>query len=243
MTKTLRSFLLISSGVLALGLTACQTASTPPSMNEAEMVDRALIRAADQVAAQGITQDSLQILEKVYKRNPQDPEGAVRYARALRETGDATKAAIVLKPFAEDPNTSPVLKMEYAAVQLEAGRYEIAEETARTALKQEPESGYGYHLLGTAQAAQGLHEDAEQSFRKALANWTGDPVPVMNNLALSLAAQHKLDEAVDILEQAKEADPSRVEIERNLRIVKALQETFSYEPSAGRGNAPVNPKE
>jgi outer membrane biosynthesis protein TonB len=46
----------------------------------------------------------------------------------------------------------------------------------------------------------------------------------MNNLALNLASQNKLDQAIDMLKKAKEISPGRVEIERNLRIVSTLQE-------------------
>ena len=141
---------------------------------------------------------------------------------------------MILEPFIKDPNAPVALKLEYSAIQLEAGRYEVAERTARDVIKQDPTSGFAYHVLGTALDAQGLHQSSEEAFRKALDNWTGDPVPVMNNLALSLTAQEKLEEAHEILLQAKEADPTRLEIERNLRIVNALRETVAYKPSHGR---------
>lgn len=44
----------------------------------------------------------------------------------------------------------------------------------------------------------------------------------MNNLALNLASQNKLDQAID-MQRAKEISPGIVEIERNLHIVSTLQ--------------------
>ena len=244
MTKKLRSFLLLSSGIVIIGLTACG-GGTKGKMDSSDtsasaVVDKALMRAANQTTAQGMNAEGLRILETIYKRNPKDPEAAMKFARGLREMNELTKAAIILEPFVNDPDSPSALKLEYAATQLEAGRYERAEEVARAAVKQNPLSGFGYHILGTALDAQGLHEQSEKAFREALKNWVGDPVPVMNNLALSLTAQEKLDEAHEILLQAKAADPSRIEIERNLRIINALRETSISTPNpAGRTQAPM----
>ncbi len=234
MTNNVKSLLLISSGVLALALSGCQ--STSQTANSADIVDKALMQAADQATAGGITAENLKLLENIYKRNPKDPQGAIRFARGLRDINETTKASMILEPFVKDPNAPEALKLEYAAIQLEAGRYEIAERTARDVIKQNADSGFAYHLLGTALDAQGLHQSSEEAFRQALDHWIGDPVPVMNNLALSLTAQEKLEEAHDLLVRAKEMDPSRLEIERNLRIVNALRETVAYKPSHGRND-------
>ncbi len=233
MHKTFKSCLLLTSGVALIGLSACQSAPKA-GMSDAGAVDKALMRAADQVTAGGMTGEGLSLLETVYKRNPQDPMAAMKYAGALKSMNELTKAGIILEPFTKDVNAPAAVKLEYASIQLEAGRYEIAENIARTVVKQNPTSGYGYHLLGTALDAQGMYPQSETAFREALKNWEGDPVPVMNNLALSLMLQEKLEEARDTLMQAKEADPSRMEIERNLRIVNTLMDTVAYKPSKGR---------
>jgi len=70
-----------------------------------------------------------------------------------------------------------------------------------------------------------MHEEAERAFRKALDLWEGDPTSIMNNLALNLASQGHLDEAAEILQKARDVSPNRTEIERNLRIVTALQQS------------------
>ncbi len=46
----------------------------------------------------------------------------------------------------------------------------------------------------------------------------------MNNLALNLATQGFIDEAIEVLERAKALSPDRIEIERNLRIIRTLNE-------------------
>jgi Flp pilus assembly protein TadD len=52
----------------------------------------------------------------------------------------------------------------------------------------------------------------------------------MNNLALNLASQDFLDEAVAILEKAQTIAPDRIEVERNLRIVRTLQQSARHAP-------------
>jgi Flp pilus assembly protein TadD len=76
-----------------------------------------------------------------------------------------------------------------------------------------------------------MHPEAERAYRKGLEIWEGDPIPIMNNLALNLASQNNLKEAYEILKKAKSIAPNRIEVERNLRIVSALVESYNYDPS------------
>lgn len=168
--------------------------------------------------------DSLASIERLYKQNSTDPAIAVRYSRALRDNGRMTRAAMVLNPLIENPKTKTLgVVTEYAAVQAAMGNYEAAEKHARSAVLIDPNSAQSYHVLGIALDAQGFHKQAEVAFRKALDNWSGDPSPVLNNLGLNLAAQGFLDEAISTLRRAAGLSPDKTEIERNLRIVQALQ--------------------
>ncbi|MES2729114.1 MAG: tetratricopeptide repeat protein [Pseudomonadota bacterium] len=169
----------------------------------------------------------------IYK-NQNNATNAIRYARQLRREGDFTKASAVLSPFVNDPASSAEIKSEYAALQLELGNYAAAIKYAQMALALKPNDPQAYQMLGIAQDAQGDHVGAEASFRKALSLWKSDKIPVMNNLALALANQNKIDEAVAILQEAKKMGPGRVEIERNLRIISTLNEKVQYkQPNTG----------
>ena len=79
------------------------------------------------------------------------------------------------------------------------------------------------------------YKESETAFRRSLDLWTGeDKVPVMNNLALNLAAQGATDQALTILYQAQKLQPDKKEIERNIRIIRTLSEsptlTFPKKP-------------
>ncbi|MBP7721604.1 MAG: tetratricopeptide repeat protein [Alphaproteobacteria bacterium] len=214
-------------------LAACQTTGSSTAAGHAASdgsVDAALERAAAASSASGDKRQSLSILEKLYKRNSEDPQVAIDYAAALREAEYLNQAAMVLAPFANDKKGPPAAKTEYAAIQLALGNNKSAEEYALKAVTQDQNDYRAYHYLGIALDSQGMHKEAERAFRKALDMWQGDPIPVMNNLALNLASQDFLDEAVAILEKAQTIAPDRIEVERNLRIVRTLQQSARHAP-------------
>ena len=105
-----------------------------------------------------------------------------------------------------------------------------SETAARKAIKADNNNYRAWHILGIALDAEQKHPEAQTAFEKALSMWKGDAVPVMNNLALNLAAQGQTDKALEMLYAAKKKDPSRVEIERNIRIIRTLNEPAAYTP-------------
>jgi Flp pilus assembly protein TadD len=191
---------------------------------EASRVDAVLDRAARDARASGNTAEAAVLLERIYQRNPKDAAIATGFAQALREDEQFTRARQVILPYAQGAEPYPDAVIELAMIQLSLGQYKEAELTARKATKLDPESGRAYLALGTALDAQNGHEEAETAFRKGIDQWNGDPAPIMNNLALNLAAQNKLEQAIDMLNKAKEISPGRMELERNLRIITTLQE-------------------
>ena len=218
-SRLLLTTLMIST---ALMLAACQTTATTGT-GSADPVNAALDRASTETATSG-QPESLQAIERLYKADSMNPELATRYSRALRDNGRMTRAAMVLNPLMESQKTKTTgVVTEFAAVQAAMGNYEIAEKNARAAVMQDGNSAQAYHVLGIALDAQGFSKQAEVAFRKALDNWSGDPSPVLNNLGLNLAAQGFLDEAISTLRRAAALSPNKIEIERNLRIVQALQ--------------------
>jgi tetratricopeptide (TPR) repeat protein len=64
--------------------------------------------------------------------------------------------------------------------------------------------------LGEAYAAAGLHEDAQDSFRKILTE-KPDHLPALSGLAASLLSANRTEEAVALLRQASELEPANPE--------------------------------
>lgn len=226
MASRFRGLVFASLSVSVLALAACASSGTANVSNKegASRVDSIMERAAREAKASGNTVETAALLEQVYSRNQDDPAVATSFGQALREDEQFTRARQVLYPFTEGKNAYPDAVMELAMVQLSLGQYKEAELTARNAVELDPESGRAYLALGTALDAQNYHEQAEVAFRRGIDKWKGDPAPIMNNLALNLASQNKLDQAIDMLKKAQEISPNRVELERNLRIVTTLKE-------------------
>lgn len=214
--------------VAALSLSACSGGSDggPSTSLSAQ--------AAPQVTDKGILygekRESFSTVERLYNAHPNDELVAARYAKALRESGDIKKAKSILDKITK--NGAPTLAFtESAALYLETGNFAGAENAARKGIKADNENYRAWHILGIALDAQQKHPEAQTAFEKALSMWKGDTVPVMNNLALNLAAQGKTDKALEMLYAAKKKDPSRVEIERNIRIIRTLNEPATYTPT------------
>jgi Flp pilus assembly protein TadD len=215
-------FLALASSA-ALFLSACQTTSMDTADRD-NRIQTMMEQAASDAEREGDVRKSLSILEKMYKKNSDNPAAAVTYAAALRDAGYYNRAMLIIKPFAMDEDLDNVeIKNEYASILTAMGNYVDAESAARQAVLIAPESGKAYHILGVVLDAQGHHEQAKTAFNKALDRWEGDPAPLLNNMGLNLASLGFIDDAVDMLRRAASTAPNRREIERNLRIVSALQ--------------------
>lgn len=217
----------------ALALSACQSTGTVPYGHHDGSKD-----VKHQVNAPKTA--SLSTLERQYKRNPDDAEIAASYAAALRKNDYINRAETILTPFTEKDDVEAAIHAEMAAILLEKGDYKAAEKFAANAVISNENDFEAYHRLGIALDAQAKHEPAERAFRKAISLWEGNPTTVMNNLSLNLASQKRLDESIEILRQAQELSPGRTEIERNLRIITALQQSHAT-PVPKPGKKPEPP--
>lgn len=231
----------VAASALVLTLAACAGTSDMQSATDAnnDRISAAMDRAAGEAHRKGATEGSLVLLEKVYKRNPKSEEAAVKYARALRSSGELQKSLLILEPFAARDNVSADVLAEFATLQLNLSEFNSAETFARKAIAKDANAYYAYQVLGISLDAQNKYEDAEQAFRQALEIWQGDPIPVMNNLALNLTNQERLAEALEIMEQAKKAAPDRIEVDRNLRIIRTLNESASGRPAPKPAGKPA----
>lgn len=220
--------LAIAAGQLA----ACQTTGTDKptqdkatTSNKSDRIDAAIEKAATTASKTGSQSAKLIALEKKYKRASDNPKNALAYGRALRHAGYLNRAAIVLSPFSKmGEKAATGVNTEMSMIALGSGHYDMAEEHAKTAILQDPEDYNAYQNLGIALDAKEMHPEAERAFRKGLEHWQGDPTSIMNNLALNLATQGFVDEAIEVLERAQALSPERIELERNLRIIRTLNE-------------------
>lgn len=231
---------------IALSATALLLAACVVSPNDRDVGDpidslsgqkaateRRLATAATDAMAAGKTQEALVSYEKLYQRDSRNPDVAVNYAQLLRRTGKADQALKILAPYAKGERKGSaraplaMLKNEYAAAQIETGKFAEAYSTLEVVLNDSTLADFhpdASHLAGVALDAQGQHKAAERMFRQALDGWKGDPTSVMNNLGLNLASQGLFDEALTTLRRAQIMAPEKTEIARNVQIVSELRD-------------------
>ena len=226
-----RNSLTVTTFILASALLLSSCAGTPEPVKKKPATTLSSV-GATKPELYGDRRENLNTVAAIYKRNPKDEFAAGRYAKALRESGDLKKAESVLTPFLKGKSPSTLTYTEMGAMELETGDLKAAENYARKAIKVDNNNYRAWHVLGISLDAQQNHVEAETAFRKALSLWQGDSIPVMNNLALNLAAQGYTDKALNLLYDAKNKDPSRVEIERNIRIIRTLNEPSAYSITA-----------
>lgn len=189
----------------------------------------------------GANRESVSSAKRAYDKNPNDSFVAARYAKALRESGDLNTAETIIRGALSSSTPSTLAYTEMGALQLEKGNVKDAENFARKATNVDAKNFRAWHVLAIALDAQEKHPEAETAFRKALSIWQGDTVPVMNNLALNLAAQGYTDQALQLLNKIKEKAPNRTDIERNIRIIRTLNEPSDYKP-AKASTVPAAPR-
>lgn len=188
-------------------------------------IDKSTERLLAEADAAGDAQKTLAILKDIHSKNPNDPIVATRYGRALREDDQINVASRILQPYTKGKLANDEALTEMAMTQLALGNFGAAENYGQKAVRLNEKNGRAYLALGTALDAQKQHQDAEIAFRKGLRFWKGDTTPILNNLALNLASQGHLEEALSLIEKAQEMAPDRMDLEKNRRIIATLLET------------------
>jgi Flp pilus assembly protein TadD len=113
--------------------------------------------------------DVRRVLEQGIARMPDDPRLAMPYARLLVEDGDVAGALGTLER-ADTAGTGPDYQAFLAALAQRLDRHERAIAAYRRALAERPDAGLWWMGLGISLGASGVHRDAADAFRRALAD-------------------------------------------------------------------------
>lgn len=207
---------ILAFAFLAL-LTACATAPAPK-----KGVSKADKDAVSAAIAAGDVKQSLALTEKAYKENPKDAEVALNYATALRMAGRETQAKIVLQDFSSNPKASAAILNETARIALSEGQYKKALATSKNATQLYADNAESWNVLGLSHDALDNLKEAEAAYKKSIELGPRDKASVLNNLALNLTLQEKLDQALPLIEEALKLEPGRRELKRNRAMIRAM---------------------
>lgn len=143
-------------------------------------------------------------------------------ARVLRYTGEVKEANDLMRAAVARDGADGEFQLEMGRLQVALDRHEEALGFLDRAVELRPDDWHGHSVRGIALDYLGRYDVAQQSYRRAL-ELAPDHPTVVNNLALSLAQEGRLEEAVTTLETASRHPAATVQVRQNLALLKALQ--------------------
>jgi Flp pilus assembly protein TadD len=231
---------LLSSAALLAGIAVaiggCQT------MQVAETTGSTPQDSLPIAASENQTTDArrdLEVYSQQYRADPANVETAMRYAQALRRTGQRAQAVAVLeKASIESPKNKAVLGA-YGRALAEAGNYEQALQVLdRAHTPDQPD----WHILSAQGAVldqMGRHTEAQRYYLTALKIAPDEP-SILSNLGLSYALSKNLREAEATLRRAAAQHPVDPRVRQNLALVVGLQGRFAEAESIARADLPAD---
>ncbi len=175
--------------------------------------------------AQADPRREAQVWGERYQKNQKDPEAGIRYAHALRATGQRTQAVAVLEQASlNNPNNSAVLGA-YGRALADTGQFTQALDVLSRAHTPDQPDWRILSVQGVVLDQMGRHQEARRHYISALRIVPDEP-SVMSNLGLSYALSKNLREAEDTLRRANAQNNPEPRVRQNLALVVGLQGRF-----------------
>ena len=178
-----------------------------------------------------------QALGEKFRADPRNPDAAIRYARALRATGQRTQAAAVLETATlHNPNNKPLLGA-YGRALADSGSFKQALEVLERAHSPDQPDWRVLSVQGAVLDQMGRHEEAQRYYASALKIVPDEP-SVMSNLGLSYALSKDLRRAEETLRSASAKGSTDKRVRQNLALVVGLQGRFRDAETIARADLP-----
>jgi Flp pilus assembly protein TadD len=160
-----------------------------------------------------------------YSKNQKDPEAGIRYAQALRATGQRAQAVAVLEQSSlNNPHNAAVLGA-YGRALADTGQFAQALDVLSRAHTPDQPDWRILSVQGVVLDQMGRHQEARRHYIAALKIVPDEP-SVMSNLGLSYALSRNLREAEDTLRRANAQNSREPRVRQNLALVVGLQGRF-----------------
>jgi len=204
-------------GVLALSVAGCKTTSDDITGS---------IAAPNAPRSDADWRSALEVWGGRYRENPNDPDVAIAYARALRATDQRAQAVAVLEQATiHNPQNMPLLGA-YGRALAEVGAYDQALDVLTRAHTPENPDWRILNAQGAVLDQLGRHTEAQSHYSAALKIMPDEP-SVLSNLGLSYALTKDLRGAEATLRQAMARPDAAPKVRQNLALVVGLQGRFA----------------
>ncbi len=172
-----------------------------------------------------------------YRAKPNDPEVAIRYAQALRASGQRAQAVAVLEQASlRNPNSMELLGA-FGRALADAGNFQQALDVLGRAHAPDRIDWRILSAQGAVLDQMGRHEDAQRYYEAALKIVPQEP-SVLSNLGLSYALSKDLPRAEATLKRAAAGQRVDSRVRQNLSLVVGLQGRFAEAESIARADLP-----
>lgn len=218
---------LLGSVALSVALAGCAVAPTPhgdsgPTPEQKANVEPALRQAAMLAERNASYGEAAQHYAALHGKYPQDKQITLALARNLRFAGNPQQAIAVINSGSDAPAGDPLALLELGKDYLAADQLNLAKPTLERARTAAPLNWEILSSLGVVYDYQGDYEQAQQQYDAALFIDPENPT-VLNNKALSLAQQGRLDEAVNTMKIATDQPSASAQARQNLALLMALK--------------------
>jgi len=184
------------------------------------------VSAADAAAAG--PDESRRLLETLgerYRKNPNDGDVAIAYARALRATDQRAQAVAVLEQASiRNPRSMPLLGA-YGRALADAGQYQQALVTLERAHTPDNPDWRILNAQGAVLDQMGRHSEAQRHYASAL-KIVPNEASVLSNLGLSYMLTKDLKNAEATLRRATAQPNAGPKVRQNLALVVGLLGRF-----------------
>src|SRR5581483_6427036 len=171
------------------------------------------------------------------RADPMNAEAAIRYAQALRATGQRSQAAAVLQRTSLAHPRDKALLGAYGRALADIGSYNQALEVLGRAHTPDQPDWRILSAQGAVLDQMGRHGDAQRYYAAALKIVPDEP-SVLSNLGLSYALSKDLVQAEATLKRAAAAARADPRVRQNLALVVGLQGRFAEAEAIARADLP-----
>jgi len=173
-----------------------------------------------------------------YRANPDNIEVALRYAQALRATGQRAQALAVLQRASIARPHDKVVLGEYGRALADSGDFQQAFDVLGRAHSPDQPDWHILSAQGAVLDQMGHHNDAQRFYLTALKIVPDEP-SVLSNLGLSYALSHDLPKAEEALRRAATHQPVDPRVRQNLALVVGLEGRFADAESIAQADLPA----
>jgi len=218
---------LLGTVALSVALAGCAMTSTTPTTADSTPTTKANVEPALRQAAMLAERnasygEAAQHYAALHGKYPQDKQITLALARNLRFAGNPQQAIAVLNSTTAGQSLDALTLLELGKDYLAADQLNLAKPTLERAKGAAPLNWEILSSLGVVHDYEGNYEQAQLQYDAALFLDPENPT-VLNNKALSLAQQGRLDEAVTTMKIATDQPSASAQARQNLALLMALK--------------------